>query len=276
MSQVIQSTNRTSQSAAGVPNGLSVYKYKDIFLKFIYDSDKLFETKGKYSFYIFFPDTFPGGTIEFKNLSTGEIQTIHGYNNPSGIIHADLDDIEFTFTYEINGSSQTIKKIFYFKNALNFNNQLFRKDLITDKLHDIIFEGYLKIAHNLNIPNFDAHLYYEDDKTHSINLGCHTFQDFDFKEYDYSIDYAKNQMTYDSKILALLTYKNCELKLWNYIGKCTILNLPKIYYELFFFFKKLKTKIEKTYNKTYDENNPFRLHYINPIIEVNSLIIDFY
>ena len=247
--------------------------YKDIFLKFNFKSNNFQETKGKYSFYIFFKKGFPGGDIQIKNLSTGDILEIKGYNNSSGVFTYDLDDIEFTFTYYINGESKTISKIFYFKNALNFTNYLYKNEFIIEELKPIIYNGYLKIAYNKNVSDFDAHIYFNDDKTHDSNIACYSYQDFDIYSYNPDIqDFTIFKMKYEDCRLGVLIKTGCFSKLWNITTKAARIQNSKIFYDLFFFYKKLREDFKNKGINPY----PFRLHYTNPIIQYNSLIVDYY
>ena len=247
--------------------------YKDIFLKFNFASNEFQETSGKYSFYIYFSKGFPGGDIQIKNLSTGDILEIKGYNNSSGVFTYDLDDIEFTFTYYINGEVKTISKTFYFKNALNFTQYLYKNEFIVDSLKPILYNGYLKIAYNKNVSDFDAHIYFNDDQEHDLNVACYSYQDFNIKSYNQDIkDFTIFDMKYNDNRLGVLIKTGCFSRLWNINTKAASVDNPKIYYDLFFFYKKLrKDFIDKGINPY-----PFRLHYTNSLVQYNSLIVDFY
>jgi hypothetical protein len=248
--------------------------YKDIFVKFNYDSNDYQETKGKYSFFNYFSNGFSGGDIVIKNLDNGEILEINGYNNKSGIFRYKLADIEFSFKYYINNEVKIISKKFYFKNALNFSNQSFESKFITDKIKPILYNGYLKIAYNKSVSDFDAHIYYCDDQEHDLNVGCYCYKDLDINTYNprYN-DFTVYKLNYNDPKLGLIVKTDCVSMLWpNVTCKAALINNPKIFYELFFKYKKLRESFKQKGINPY----PFRLHYENPIIKMNSLIIDYY
>jgi len=262
-----------SSNPQKIPSPVSIdSQIKHIFCKFNYASNKFDEQDGKYSFQIYFNNGFPGGDIKITSLTTNDTLDIKGYNVDSGVFEFPLDDILFEFTPYLDGS-QTISKKFFFKNALNFTNQLFNPKFITDDLKDIIFNGYLKIAYNKSVSDFDAHIYFNDDKTHDLIVGCYSYKDFDQVYYEPKIkDFTIFKMAYNSPKLGILRIDECECRLWNIKSKSQMIPTDKIYYDLFFFyFNLLKNFSDKGYS-----NNPFRIMYENPIIQTNSLIIDFY
>jgi hypothetical protein len=247
--------------------------YKDIFLKFNYKTSEYTETEGKYSFIIYFSNGFPGGDITFKNLSTGEIIEFKSYNNNSGVFSYPLDDIKVTFTYYINGQSYTISKTFLFKNALNFTNQMFRTNFLEKNLKPIIYNNYLKIAYNKNVSDFDAHIYYNDDMEHDLNVGCYSYQDLDINSFNPKTkDFTVFKMKYNDVRLVALGNSKCLSRLWKINVKNGTVKNPKIYYDLFFFYKKLREDFKNKNINPY----PFRIHYTNPIVQYNSLIVDYY
>ena len=268
MNKLLQSTN-TTIFAPPVDHDSDL---KNIFLKYVFDSNDFMEKKGKFYFIIYFSNGFPGGNIEIKNSSTGEVLNLYGYNNNSGIFEFDLDDIEFTLKYYINNEEKILTKKFFFKNSLNFNNSIFRNDFITKELKPLIYDGYLKIAYNKSVKDFDAHIYFNDDNINDLNVACYSYDKFDINSYDQKNKDFIFKMKYNDNRLGLLINVYCNTLAWRGKTKAATINNPKIYYDLFFFYKKLRENFIQ--NKSYD--GPFRLHYINPIIQYNSLIIDYY
>jgi len=262
-----------SSNPKKIPSPVSTdSQIKHIFCKFNYNSKDFTEQNGKYSFQIYFNNGFPGGDIKITSLTTGETLDIKGYNVDSGVFEFPLDDILFEFTPYLD-NSQVLSKKFFFKNALNFTNQIFNSKFITNILQNIIFDGYLKIAYNKSVSDFDAHIYFNDDQQHDLVVGCYSYQDLDQNYYNPEIkDFTIFKMTYNSPKLGILKIDQCECKLWNIKTKSEIIPIDKIYYDLFFYYFNL----QKDFKEKGINNNPFRIMYENPIIQTNSLIIDFY
>ena len=248
---------------------------KEIYLYYDFDSSDKNETQGTYNFKFYFNKGFPGGNVTITNLNTNEVINLHGYSYESGKFKMPLNDIKITLEYQINNETKTISKIFYLDKSFNFIDEIYPSNYLLTRLKSTIFNGYLRLAYNKNIMDFDAHMIYSDDTSHSGNLACYKYKDFDMKAYKPKIkDFGVEKFKYNSPNLGVLIMSKCKIQkqeTYNLNSK-TLLYPTKDYYDLFFYFKEVCDDLKKKFNLN---DNTIRIQYKNPYNDFNSLIVEF-